>query len=488
MLRLANSLLFKLLNGLAVSVFRFVVLVIAARVMAKDDFGVYSYVINFAFLAVALANLGLPTATARGLSATLFQEKRKDQAKGVLMLAAQWRMLVTIFAVLAFIAIVGWLQIYQEKGGLFIWLLAAGVFFFKSFDVWFEYTFAGMQEYRLLFLGVTFPRELLRLLLIGILLWWGMSSVRLVFVDGSVLAFSLIVAIGMLFLQFRHVAIKTVPWRPFIGFALSIAPTSVIALAYERINVVILGRYVPMSQVAEYNAAYQFTALAILLVPIGTVVVLPTFMSMTRKRLNSFVNQIIRITLMLLLPVFFGLQIFGKELLALLYGNRYVSAAAILGIFAFLLLERIISPTLQNVLLAFNRPKTITVTMTVGGVVNIILAIWLVQKLGAIGPAIALVIGRFLVLALLFLILSRDHFSFQYRKFASITAIATVFFLGALATESIIIKASAFLVGLTLYGYVMARFIAREDVALFLELFRQHRHDWRKLLMPPEQA
>lgn len=486
MLRLASSLLFKLANGLVINILRFAVLIIAARMMTKDEFGTYSYIINFAFLAVALVNLGLPTATARNLSAALFQDKDKAKAKGVLLLAAQSRLLITFIGAAIFIFLMTRLQLYQEKGNYFIWLIAVTLFFFKSFDVWFEYVFAGMQEYRLLFLGITLPRELLRLAFVGMLIWFGMSSLRLIIVDSSILAFSMLMAATLLIYQFRHITLATIDWRPFLSFAISIAPTSIIALAYERVNVVILGKYVPMSQIAEYNAAYQFTALAILLIPVGTVVVLPTFMSMGRERLNQFVNQIIRITLVLLLPIFFGLQVFGSELLSLLYGSRYASGALILGVFAFLLIERIISPTLQNVLLAFNRPKVITGVMMVGGIVNIFLAIWLVQRYGAIGPAIALVVGRFLVLTLLFIILSQDNFSFQFGKFFLITAIAASLFLFASIPAQTIIKIIVFTITLILYGFIMARFVVASDTARIITLFNRHRHSWWTLLSPPK--
>ena len=484
MLRLASSLLFKLANGLAVNILRFIVLVIAARMMTKDDFGTYSYVVNFAFLAVALANLGLPTATARNMSAALFHEKDEARAKAILKLAAQWRLIATTAALGIFIGVIVFLQLHQRKGSMTIWILASGILFFKSFDVWLEYTFAGLQEYRLLFLGVTLPREAIRLAMIGVLVWLGMSTRRLLAVDGSILAFSLLIATIILVKQFKHVATLRIDWRPLITFALSIAPTSIIALAYERVDVIILGKYVPMSQVAEYNAAYQFTALAILLVPIGTVVVLPTFMSMDRGHLNRFVNQIIGVSLALLLPVFFALQIFGEELLTVLYGHRYASSAIILGIFAFLLLERVISPTLQNVLLAFNQPKTITVTMTIGGVINIILAIWLVQKLGVIGPAIALVSGRFLVLTLLVLVLATNNFGFYYKKFTLIIISAGILFTGAWLIKPIVERAIFYIVALIIYSILITRFVMAEETRILIALIQKHRYNWRSLLTP----
>jgi len=142
----------------------------------------------------------------------------------------------------------------------------------------------------------------------------------------------------------------------------------------------------------------------------------------------------------------------------------------------------VISPTLQNVLLAFNRPKTITATMTLGGVVNIILAIWLVQQLGAIGPAIALVLGRFLVLALLFLVLSADDFGFRYGKFALVSVIAIVLFTGAWLPDSVIMKSILYVAALAIYGFIMMRFVMAEETTILLALIRKHRYDWRTLL------
>jgi len=482
MLKLANSLFFRLTNNLVINILRFFVLVIAARMMTKEQFGLYTFVFNLAFLAVALANLGLPTATTQLMSSAIFRLNSKEKAKGVMILAAKFRLYVTTIVAMVFLCIIISGYVKTPFGGYYIWILAIGVFLFKSLDVWFEYVFASLQEYKKLFLGVTLPRELFRILLTGGLIIWGFSSLRLIAVDGLLLMLSMILAVAILSSQFQGVAVRKSDWRPFIVFALSIAPTSLIALSYERINIVILGKYVPMRQLAEYNAAYQFTTIAILLIPVGSVVILPTFMSMSRKRLERFVNTIIRMTLVVMLPVFFGLQIFGDEILFFFYGEKYIAAAIILDVFAFLLIERIVSPTLQNVLLSVNKPKAITGVMAIGGGINVILAIILVQKLGAIGAAIALVIARYVVLAALFIVLMMDQSRFQFGKYFAIIGISALFLGSGIWVSGVFLKVIVFCVGMSLYGYVMVKYLI-SDVASKIGVFiREHHIDWRNLL------
>ena len=458
-----NTLLFKLFNSLTVNATRFIAVTLAVRYMTKEDFGLYTSITNLVLLFVAFGNLGIPTSTTQHMSHFLYKNQDMRSAKGVFVTSAWFRICGTLLIGFLFLFFVP--NYYQDDKVVSLLTIAVAMLVLRSFDIWLEYGYAALQQYKQLFVFVTLPREGLRIALVFALIYWGFNSWRFIGVEVIVFLISVLLACVALTRQFYYVDTKKTDWRPFVRFALTIAPTSLLVLSYERFNIFILSEAVPLSELAEYNAAYQLTALAATLIPVGSIAILPTFMSLGKERLNQLINMLMRLTVSIMLPIVLFLIFFGEVALSTLYGEKYIAAAPILSVFSCLLVERIISPTIQQVLIALGKPKIITLITVIGGGMNILLAIFLIDRLGVIGSAIALVVSRFTVLILQLGVLISEQFQIALTQIMVIilsSSIMLIPFIGNI--DSWVAQLMMFLIGLLIYGLILARHVIPQDV------------------------
>ncbi len=136
-------------------------------------------------------------------------------------------------------------------------------------------------------------------------------------------------------------------------FGAFVALSEVIFVAYNRVDVVIVGKYFDIAQVGLYGVAIQLaTMLMIKSVPLFNVVAFPAFARMnaaTGDR-NGYLITTLGFASTLIFPVFLGVAMVGEEIIGLVLGSKWVEISGLFAIIVvsvpFRVLAYVISPAM----------------------------------------------------------------------------------------------------------------------------------------------
>jgi O-antigen/teichoic acid export membrane protein len=136
-------------------------------------------------------------------------------------------------------------------------------------------------------------------------------------------------------------------------FGAFVALSEVLFVAYNRVDVVIAGKFFDIAQVGLYGVAIQLaTMLMIKSVPLFNVVAFPAFARMNSEtgNRNDYLITTLGFASALIFPVFLGVAMVGEELIGLVLGSNWVQISGLFAIIAvsvpFRILAYIISPAM----------------------------------------------------------------------------------------------------------------------------------------------
>lgn len=181
--------------------------------------------------------------------------------------------------------------------------------------------------------------------------------------------------------------------KPYLPFTLPLLPT---ILCYWFINLgdrYVIGCFMGASAVGIYSAAYGLGAvLAFFYVPLSGVL----FPAMVKSYENGKIQEVktylrysLKFFLMFAIPSFFGLSVLSKSLLVTLATSEFAAAYMVVSIVALATLLYYCGSTNLNVLNLFKETKKVGIIYGVSALINVILNIALVPKIGIMGAAIA---------------------------------------------------------------------------------------------------
>ncbi len=138
-------------------------------------------------------------------------------------------------------------------------------------------------------------------------------------------------------------------------FGAFVALSEVLFVAYNRVDVVIAGRFFDIAQVGLYGVAIQLaTMLMIKSVPLFNVVAFPAFARMNAEvgGRNDYLITTLGFASALTFPVFLGVAMVGEELIGLVLGANWVQIAGVFAIIVISVPLRILAYVISPALLA----------------------------------------------------------------------------------------------------------------------------------------
>jgi teichuronic acid exporter len=136
-------------------------------------------------------------------------------------------------------------------------------------------------------------------------------------------------------------------------FGAFVALSEVLFVAYNRVDVVIAGKFFDIAQVGLYGVAIQLaTMLMIKSVPLFNVVAFPAFARMNAEtgNRNDYLITTLGFASALIFPVFLGVAMVGEELIGLVLGSNWVQISGLFAIIVvsvpFRILAYVISPAM----------------------------------------------------------------------------------------------------------------------------------------------
>jgi O-antigen/teichoic acid export membrane protein len=374
---------------------------ILARVLAPADMGVYFLMSSLVAILAGIAQVGLGKAV---VSLVPKQTARENQQQD-----GQLAMVAVIFggcvSLLLAIAIAGgfgrWIaenilhspRVGELSGVLAIWVWCAAMTGLIA------ETFRGIHDYRtatqmsgLLASGVTFVL-LSATALIGST---SLESAVVTTVGGFLI--SALVGGSLWWRQFRaRITEGCALIRTLVRTAWPMFVTGVGLLVISQVDIWILNAFRPHAEVAEYGAAARLITFSMTPLVIVYAVLPPMIAEMyARKRMRQLERLLRTISAVAGIPGILMVAcylVFGKEIMAAVYGDYYQQSAGVVAILATGCIVVLLSGTASATLMMTGHQVLMMAITAMACALSVVLCLVLVEEYGALGVATGMAVG-----------------------------------------------------------------------------------------------
>ena len=382
------------------------------RTLGDAEYGVYRVIQSFAG-SLSIMTLGMATLVTRNI---VYFDTRKQQKEKENFLA----MGLIISLVMAAITLLAGVGMYAVSGKMFQASLSPSeivtaqklvVFFVANMAITvLNDFFAGMVRGHEKFAvsnGIRTARLILRVVTLVITLKLGFKSVAIVATDlalsAFVLFFNMFFGMGKLRERIRFHYWDKVMFKSSLLFSAAILLQTIINQVNQNLDSVILGVMTDSKTVALYSVGlviyttYNSVSSVIsgLFTPAATRLVAS---NASPLELTDFVSRIGRYQLILVGAVLSGFILFGKEFILYWLGETY---RPVYGVVLWLIIPTtipLIQSAYQAILDAKMKRMSRSVILTVMAVINVVVSVLLIRKIGyigaAVGTAISILLGH----------------------------------------------------------------------------------------------
>jgi O-antigen/teichoic acid export membrane protein len=185
--------------------------------------------------------------------------------------------------------------------------------------------------------------------------------------------------------------------KSYLPFSLPLVPT---ALSYWLVNLgdrYVIGYFMGASAVGIYSASYSLgSLLAFFYAPLPAVLLPAMVKSYENDKIpevKTYLKYSLKFFLMFAIPSFFGLSILARSLLTTLATSDFVGGYMIVPVVAFATLLFYCSSINTSILNLFKETKRVGIIFGASAVINVIMNIALVPKMGIMGAAVATLVA-----------------------------------------------------------------------------------------------
>jgi len=386
---------------------------ILARFLGPHQFGIYSLTISIVLLLIAIANPGIIASSVRYIS---YYDGKNDITK----LRSHYRYFIKIEFVLSILISTFLLVTSNYLAKIFHEPTLTNALVFGSLAVFFgamvgilNSLFMGLQEFKYVFLKQT-SYEFFRWLLVIPLSTAFLATGAIAGVAGAYfLTFILLTYIiftkfkNYLFGETCRVSSRV---NAFIGY---MTLASISAIVFSYIDILMIGYLLNSTYVGYYRAACTIVFAIIGFLSIFDVL-LPAFSQLSGENLATAVNLVSKYTTLIAFPTAAILLYLSKEIVLVIYGQKYTPSTEVLEILSLLLI-----PSAFNyvgiVFMSQELAEYPAILASIAMFLNAILNYILINVQGVVGAAVATFISRcFVAIASLYLLKRVFYISIDY--------------------------------------------------------------------------
>ena len=376
--------------------------VLIVRYLSQSDYGTLAYVLSIVAVGEAVAKFGMGQAVGRFLP-IYHEQERYDALFGAMSMAAgvtlSIGMAIALFP-LAAQGFLGWSFMGDQAASslLLVLLFLVPV---QAVDNLLTGVFAALTSPRLIFFRrhVMAPGLKLLVVLFAILGHRGVLFLAVAYLAASVLG--LAVCGGMLIRLLRRRGLLAyfrlrsinMPWREILLYAIPLLSVDLTQGLIYATNAVLLRHHGGFNEVAAFSAAYRLALMNHLVLACFATLFVPTASRMFARRDHEEINNLYWQTAIWIMtfsfPVFVATFAISKPLTLLIYGARYEQAAIILSLLSLGFFFNAAWGPNDYALRVFGRVRYILIINIVTTVLNLVAALLLVPRFGALGAAIA---------------------------------------------------------------------------------------------------
>ncbi len=360
------------------------------RYLGPERYGMLSYAVAFVSLFGFIASMGI-----NGIAVREFvkNKNREDELFGTLFF------LKLTAGFLAFIS--SWVVIFFVKPGnsLIFWLafiIALGFIFKVSdiFDFWFQSKVISKYT--------VYVKSSISIII-------GAIKVVLILERASLIAFawvilleSVVTLIGFIYIYIKKkgnltiLKISVPIGKKILSDSWPLMLSSIAVTVYMKIDQVMIGNMLGNKSLGIYSAAVSLSEVWFFIPIIITTSVFPAIIYAKKKSIDIYKNRwqslydiMVWLSIIIILPI----SLFSKDIVNILFGIKYVQSSSVLSIYIWSSILVFSGVVGEKFLVAENIAKISLLKNIMGGIINIILNLWLIPKYGIIGAAWATVIS-----------------------------------------------------------------------------------------------
>nr|QBM01197.1 hypothetical protein [uncultured archaeon] len=467
--------------------------IILARFLLPEGFGVYSLTMAISLVFIGFIDYAVDGTLVRYVSDALGKKNRK-LARTYFKYVFKKKILFSFISAFLLLILAYPLSVYIfKKPFLFLPLFISGFYIFvlaveSSYSSLF-YVFKKIK-------GKTIKEVIKQFLRILITILVFLFVAKIYYVEGVITGLIITNLIVLIFVFFyvkkfspflfskgKEGELDKKRVMKFFYYLLLGSATGVI---FSYVDVLMLGAFLPdIKYIGLFSAAVAFTWGIAGLLSFNSVF-LPIFTQVKKNKLEYALNSVLRYSLILTIPVAFGIVALSKYILLVIYGREYTEVAIVLSLMAFLIIEAVNGSFIMTVFSAKERPKFTTKISICSLFLNIVLNLILIKALlnisqlwALVGAAIATLISRYVSLGFLILTMKTKLkirliiMNWIKPLMASVMMFFVLFLLNQYIVKEMTLLIGVFevIAGILVYAFVMLliRGISKEDFEIFRE-------------------
>lgn len=371
--------------------------IIAARLLGPEGWGIVAAVISFITIMAALGDLGLTSSLFR-FASKKWNEGNQSQAQKVFQALFTLRLITATLFLLVLIILSPWIAplIFKLQEPLIVILGAGGLLGSLLID----FQIASLEAQRswrkaAIFIAWTNLFRVILLLLLSAIQNLTIINTLIVFSISPIIAFLSTLLSQKVSLGGINEWQKTI--STFIPFSSWMGINRVISAVNSRLDTILLLQLATPLETGIFAAARQLAhGIPIALGSFATVLA-PRFATEEGDKLRNSFKTAMLLSLFMSIALVVGV-IFAGPIISL-FGNRYISSIPVLQLFFIALIPFALSTAPVNLLIySFHRPQIIAILSVLQLPIVILGNLYLIPKLGVLGPAVVFGFVNFLTL------------------------------------------------------------------------------------------
>lgn len=376
------------IGGMIIS---FVATAYMARGLGPANYGQLSYAISYVGLFSFLASLGIDQILYRDL--IKFPEKRNEymgSALTIRLVASILTVLICTLSALLFSS--------KDVSLLLIFIVSLG-FVFGGFQLLsYEFQAEAKSKYpSFVSLGVVCILNVLKILVII----YGQGVIFLALV---ILAEPILYGIGLLYFRIKeygtikHWRFDPVIAKSIIKDSFPLIFASAFFAVYARIDQVMIKSMIDAESVGLYDSAVRISEMFYFIPNIVVGALFPAIINSKKVSEGLYIARTRKLFFVVIGISFFTAlltSIFSKYFILIIFGAGFMGALAVLQIYVWSNIGAALNLITQQLLIAENLAKIVSITVFLGMVTNVILNLFLIPRLGMSGAAYASAISYF---------------------------------------------------------------------------------------------
>lgn len=187
-------------------------------------------------------------------------------------------------------------------------------------------------------------------------------------------------------------------WLSFFKSSLPFVGVALIALLYQRIDILLLAEYLPDAEIGQYATAYRVFEMLILIPGMIATAAFPIMtqsQKLDRSVYKNIAGKSIQYSLAATLPIIVGALFLTRPIIELVFGEQFKPAGILLQLLVWGLLSQALNNTLGRGIIAFHHEKSLIFIGIFSLASNILINIILIPKIGVIGAVWATLVSYF---------------------------------------------------------------------------------------------